>query len=139
MRMSEAHAKMHLRDYVRDDDMDASVKMMLESFITAQKFSVRRSLRRSFAKFISSGEDRVHLLLHILQDMMRNEAMYQTIRQQQLKEKDVPEILEVSVGEFETRARDRRIYDVAEFCKGREFEEAGYSLDARRNMIIRNF
>ena len=28
MRMSEAHAKMHLRDYVRDDDMDASIKMI---------------------------------------------------------------------------------------------------------------
>ena len=125
MRMSEAHAKMHLRDYVRDDDMDASIKMMLESFISAQKFSVRRSLRRSFAKFMSSGEDRVHLLLHILQDMMRNEAMYQTIRQRQLKDKEGArhEVLEVSLEEFESRARDRRIYDVAEFCKGQEFEE----------------
>ena len=139
MRMSEAHAKMHLRDYVRDDDMDASIKMMLESFISAQKFSVRRSLRRSFAKFMSSGEDRVHLLLHILQDMMRNEAMYQTIRQRQLKEKDVPEVLEVPLEEFESRARDRRIYDVADFCKGTEFEEAGYSLDMRRRVIVRNF
>jgi DNA replication licensing factor MCM2 len=31
MQMSEAHAKMHLRDYVRDNDMDASIKMMLEA------------------------------------------------------------------------------------------------------------
>jgi DNA replication licensing factor MCM2 len=140
MRMSEAHAKMHLRDYVRDDDMDASIKMMLESFISAQKFSVRRSLRRSFAKFMSSGEDRVHLLLHILQDMMRNEAMYQTIRQRQLKDKEVAlEVLEVSLEEFESRARDRRIYDVAEFCKGREFEDAGYILDMRRRLIMRNY
>lgn len=141
MRMSEAHAKMHLRDYVRDDDMDASIKMMLESFISAQKFSVRRSLRRSFAKFMSSGEDRVHLLLHILQDMMRNEAMYQTIRQRQLKDKkDVAlEVLEVPLEEFESRARDRRIYDVADFCKGREFEDAGYTLDMRRRLIVRNY
>ncbi|KAL7530842.1 hypothetical protein ACHAXR_003702, partial [Thalassiosira sp. AJA248-18] len=139
MRMSEAHAKMHLRDYVRDDDMDASIKMMLESFISAQKFSVRRSLRRSFAKFMSSGEDRVHLLLHILQDMMRNEAMYQTIRQQQMKTSEVPEVLEVPLEEFESRARDRRIYDVVDFCKGQAFEEAGYSLDMRRRVIVRNF
>jgi len=55
MRMAEAHAKMHLRDYVRVDDMDASIKAMLESFISAQKFSVRRSLRKSFAKFMSRG------------------------------------------------------------------------------------
>ena len=138
MRMSEAHAKMHLRDYVRDDDMDASIKMMLESFISAQKFSVRRSLRRSFAKFMSSGEDRVHLLLHILQDMMRNEAMYQTIRQRQLKDKEaMPEVLEVPLEEFESRARDRRIYDVADFCKSQAFEEAGYTLDMRRRVISR--
>ncbi|KAL7547507.1 hypothetical protein ACHAWF_010798 [Thalassiosira exigua] len=139
MRMSEAHAKMHLRDYVRDDDMDASIKMMLESFVTAQKFSVRRSLRRSFAKFLSSGEDRVHLLLHILQDMMRNEAMYQTIRRRRMGESDDPEALEVPLEEFESRARDRRIYDVADFCSGRAFEEAGYTLDGRRRVIVRNF
>merc|ERR1712238_414562 len=112
---------------------DASIGMMLESFISAQKFSVRRSLRRSFAKFMSSGEDRVHLLLHILQDMMRNEAVYQKIRQQQLKEKEVP------LEELESRARDRRIYDVAEFCKGQEFKEAGYSLDTRRRVIVRDY
>ena len=139
MRMAEAHAKMHLRDYVRDDDMDASIGMMLESFISAQKFSVRRSLRRSFAKFMSSGEDRVHLLLHILQDMMRNEAVYQKIRQQQLKEKELPSVLEVPLEELESRARDRRIYDVAEFCKGQEFKEAGYSLDTRRRVIVRDY
>jgi DNA replication licensing factor MCM2 len=45
MRMAEAHAKMHLRDYVRDDDMDASIRIMLGSFIDAQKFSVRRRSR----------------------------------------------------------------------------------------------
>lgn len=137
--MAEAHAKMHLRDYVRDDDMDASIKVMLESFIGAQKFSVRRSLRRSFAKFMSSGEDRVHLLLHILQEMMRNEAVYQKIRQQQLKDEDPPSVLEVPLEELESRARDRRIYDVAEFCKSQEFEDAGYSLDTRRRVILRNY
>eukprot|EP00957_Ditylum_brightwellii_P087189 6636319-Ditylum_brightwellii.AAC.1 len=41
MRMSEAHAKMHLREYVHDDNMDASITMILHSFIMAQKFSVR--------------------------------------------------------------------------------------------------
>eukprot|EP00957_Ditylum_brightwellii_P102753 7830648-Ditylum_brightwellii.AAC.1 len=41
MRMSEAHAKMHLCEHVRDDNMDASITMMLHSFIMAQTFSVR--------------------------------------------------------------------------------------------------
>jgi DNA replication licensing factor MCM2 len=138
MRMAEAHAKMHLRDYVRDDDMDAAIKMMLESFIVAQKFSVRRSLRRSFAKFITSGEDRAHLLLHILQDMMRKEQMYQIIklRQSSLSE-DLLENLQVPLDELESRARERRIYDIMEFLRGEAFQEAGYYLDEERSVITR--
>ena len=42
-------------------------------------------------------------LLHILQDMMRNEAVYQKIRKQQLKEKGLPAVLEVPLGELESR------------------------------------
>ena len=139
MRMAEAHAKMHLRDYVRDDDMDAAIKMMLESFIVAQKFSVRRSLRRSFAKFITSGEDRAHLLLHILQDMMRKEQMYQTIRLRQRNQpEDLLESLEVPLDELESRARERRIYDIMAFCRGENFREAGYYLDEERKIITRS-
>ncbi len=138
-RRAKANAKMLLRDYVRDDDMDASIRCMLESFISAQKFSVRRSLRRSFAKFLSSGEDRVHLLLHILQDMMRNEAMYQTIRQRQRGETEEIENLEVLLDEFEGKARERRIYDIAEFCKSDAFNEAGYILDMSKRVISRKF
>jgi len=138
MRMAEAHAKMHLREYVRDDDIDASIKMMLESFIVAQKYSVRRTLRRSFAKFITSGEDRAYLLLHILQDMFRKEQMYQIIRlRQQNQSEDLLEHLEVPLDELESRARERRIYDVSEFCRSQAFAEAGYYLDETRGVISR--
>lgn len=137
MRMAEAHAKMHLRDYVRDDDVDASIRMMLGSFIDAQKFSVRRALKRSFAKFITTGEDRAHLLLHILQDMFRKEQMYQIIRQRQRNQSEEVEILEVPLDELESRARERRIYDVSEFCKSTPFQEAGYVYDERRGIISR--
>jgi DNA replication licensing factor MCM2 len=33
LRMSEAHAKLHLREYVRTDDIDVAIGMMLESFL----------------------------------------------------------------------------------------------------------
>lgn len=33
LRMSEAHAKMCLRDYVRSDDIDFAIEMLLESFL----------------------------------------------------------------------------------------------------------
>lgn len=138
MRMAEAHAKMHLRDHVREDDMDMAIKMMLESFIVAQKFSVRRALRRSFAKYITSGEDRAHLLLHILQDMMRKEQMYQVIRlRQKNQSEELLETLEIPLDELESRARERRIYDIMDFCRGDNFQEAGYFLDEERGIISR--
>ena len=31
--MSEAHAKMHLRDHVRDDDVNVAISVMLTSFL----------------------------------------------------------------------------------------------------------
>lgn len=139
MRMAEAHAKMHLRDYVRDDDMDASIRMMLESFIGAQKFSVRRALRRSFAKYISSGEDRAYLLLHMLQELFRKEQMYQVIRlRQRNQSEDLLDALDVPVDELESRARERRIYNVSEFLKSGAFEEAGYVYDNNRKIITRS-
>lgn len=33
LRMAEAYARMHLRDYVRSDDLDYAIDMLLESFL----------------------------------------------------------------------------------------------------------
>ena len=46
IRMSEAHAKMHLQEYVRDEDVNVAIRILLESFISTQKFQVMRSLRK---------------------------------------------------------------------------------------------
>lgn len=37
---------MHLRDYVQEDDVNMAIRVMLESFIDTQKFSVMRSMRK---------------------------------------------------------------------------------------------
>lgn len=42
IRMSEAWAKMHLRDHVRTDDIDNAIEMLLNSFLQSQKISVMR-------------------------------------------------------------------------------------------------
>lgn len=50
--MAEANAKMHLRDYVNEDDVNMAIRIMLESFIDTQKYSVMKSMRNvSVAKF----------------------------------------------------------------------------------------
>lgn len=45
IRMAEAHARIHLRDSVQDMDVNMAIRMMLESFIEAQKFSVMKKMR----------------------------------------------------------------------------------------------
>ena len=68
--MSEALARMHLRDHVREDDVDLAIKVVLESFLQAQKVSVRRSLQRSFRKYLTYGEASNQLLMHKLQGLI---------------------------------------------------------------------
>ena len=46
VRMAESHAKMHLRANVRADDIDLAIRVMLESFISSQKYSVMNHLRK---------------------------------------------------------------------------------------------
>lgn len=46
IRMSEAHARMHLREYVRSDDVNMAIQTTVDSFISAQKYSVMKTLRK---------------------------------------------------------------------------------------------
>ena len=39
---------MHLRDYVSGDDVNMAIRIMLESFIETQKYSIMKSMRKSF-------------------------------------------------------------------------------------------
>ncbi|KAI5641456.1 MCM2/3/5 family domain-containing protein [Phthorimaea operculella] len=47
IRMSEAHARMHLRGQVNEEDVNMAIRTMLESFIDTQKYSVMRAMRQS--------------------------------------------------------------------------------------------
>jgi DNA replication licensing factor MCM2 len=44
--MSEAHARMHLRPQVAEQDVNMAIRTMLESFVDTQKYSVMRAMRQ---------------------------------------------------------------------------------------------
>lgn len=44
LRLAEARAKRHLREYLRADDVDMAIRIMLESFIDTQKKSIQGTL-----------------------------------------------------------------------------------------------
>eukprot|EP00127_Corallochytrium_limacisporum_P002506 Clim_evm63s128 gene=Clim_evmTU63s128 len=73
LRISEAHAKMHLRDTVNMDDINQAIKVILESFMSTQKNSVRRDLRRSATlyRYVTYNQDVNQLLVYTLKRMLR--------------------------------------------------------------------
>lgn len=46
IRMSESHARMHLRQHVTQEDVDMAIRVLLDSFISTQKFGVQKALQK---------------------------------------------------------------------------------------------
>jgi DNA replication licensing factor MCM2 len=46
IRISEAHARMHLREYVNEDDVNMAIRVAIESFVDTQKYSITKTMRK---------------------------------------------------------------------------------------------
>ncbi|GEQ68249.1 hypothetical protein JCM33374_g1916 [Metschnikowia sp. JCM 33374] len=51
IRIAEAFAKMRLSDFVSQSDLNRAIKVSIDSFVGAQKITVRRQLQKSFVKY----------------------------------------------------------------------------------------
>ncbi|QBM90694.1 DNA replication licensing factor MCM2 [Metschnikowia aff. pulcherrima] len=51
IRIAEAFAKMRLLDFVSQSDLNRAIKVSIDSFVGAQKVTVRRQLQKSFVKY----------------------------------------------------------------------------------------
>lgn len=51
LRIAEAFAKMRLSDFVSQADLNRSIKVSIDSFVGAQKITVRKQLQKSFMKY----------------------------------------------------------------------------------------
>ena len=120
---------MHLRDHVREDDVDCAIRIMLESFIAAQKFSVRRTLERGFRKYLAHKRDFNELLLHLLQDLVKSASTIARIRNLQT------DVIDVPLEDLETKAREHAVFDLTEFYESAMFAEGGFVLDLDRRVV----
>merc|ERR1711983_1757 len=66
IRIAESHAKMHLREFVSEDDVNMAMRVMLEGFIDTQKYSVMKAMRKNFSRYLTYKRDNNELLLFIL-------------------------------------------------------------------------
>ena len=74
--MGESHARMHLRDTVAEEDVDVAIRVMLESFIAAQKLSAQKQMERKFRKYITYKQDVNDLLLFCLRQLLREHIRF---------------------------------------------------------------
>lgn len=123
MRMAEASAKMHLREYVRADDIDLAISVAIGSFVSAQKLSVKKTLERGFRKYMTFARDHEELLAFILGQMVKEKVrVYQAYHNEQ------PEHVTVKVSDLDVRAKEHEIFDTTPFLKSRLFSTNGYTL-----------
>lgn len=64
IRMSEAHARMHLRQHVTQVDVDMAIRVLLDSFISTQKFGVQKALQKVL-KDLAMDHSFMNLLSHL--------------------------------------------------------------------------
>uniref|UniRef100_A0A158R5D7 DNA replication licensing factor MCM2 n=1 Tax=Syphacia muris TaxID=451379 RepID=A0A158R5D7_9BILA len=133
IRLAEAHAKMHLRTYVCDDDVDIAISVMLESFISTQKANTVRFMRRVFADYLNVSRDNNELLLFLLKQLVKDQLRYEQAHNKDNK------ILTIAISEadFIDRARRLRIENAKSFYLSPFFAANNFSYDASRKLIVR--
>jgi DNA replication licensing factor MCM2 len=135
IRMAEASARMSLREYVRADDIDLAISVAVESFVNAQKMSIKKTLQRvrlppplsaptisplfligtllnlciqqGFRKYLTQARDHEELLSFLLGQIVKEKArFFQLQRHQQ------PELVTVNTSELDERVCDRVVLDM---------------------------
>lgn len=121
IRMSEAYAKMHLREYVRSDDIDFAIDMMLESFLQSQKLTVGRMLSKKLDKYKSKVTDVNSLLLHILKKVADEQALLKKMKEGIEEVDKIP--VEIKLNHFKGEARDFNAVNIEHFLKSSFFKK----------------
>ncbi|KAJ3254301.1 MCM DNA helicase complex subunit [Boothiomyces macroporosus] len=107
IRMSEAFARMHLRDIVRQDDIDHAISVTIKSFISTQKHTVKKSLSKIFEKYMSLEKDDFELLNHIISEIKQEHMRYNYYQNDQM-----PDQVSFDVEELELRYK---AYSILQF------------------------
>ncbi|KAG8871426.1 MCM DNA helicase complex subunit [Tulasnella sp. 331] len=123
IRMSEASAKMHLREFVRADDIDLAISVTVGSFVNAQKLSIKKTLERGFRKYLSSSKDHEEVLSFILGQLIKEK-----VQMYQLRNHAMPDKISILVSDLEERAKEHEIYSCKDFVKSKLFSTNGYRL-----------
>ncbi|KAL1334951.1 hypothetical protein HN51_063889 [Arachis hypogaea] len=132
IRMSEAHARMHLRHHVTQEDVDMAIRVLLDSFISTQKFGVQKALQKSFRKYMTFKKDYNELLLYLLRELVKNALRFEEIV---AGSTSGLEHIDVKVEDLHNKAQEHEIYDLKPFFNSSHFSRANFVLDEERGII----
>jgi len=113
----------HLREYVRADDINLAIKVTVGSFVSAQKMSIKKTLERAFRKYVTLEQDHEELLSFLLGQIVKEKT-----RAYQAQKYAQPDRVTVKTAELEERAKDHEIFDAAPFYRSKLFKTNGYRL-----------
>ena len=139
LRLSEARAKLHLREYVRSDDVDMAIRIILESFIQTQKQSIQISLRKHFKQYLNFARDTNQLLLHVLNEEIDEEIKWRQMTQQQAidTEDTQQQKIDIDFKDFQQRAQQLSITttNLNQFIRSDKFKNNGFEYDKKKKII----
>jgi len=143
IRMSEGAARMRLSPVVGEEDLNLAIKVMLDSFINAQKFAVMRTLRRQFARYLTVSVDFNAVLLVKLRELVRERLALDRSRGPGGgalgAALDEIERVEVPVRLLEERAQRHHVPGdaMAAFLASDALRAASFEFDEARRVLVR--
>lgn len=132
IRMSEAHARMHLRQHVTQEDVDMAIRVLLDSFISTQKFGVQKALQKSFRKYMTFKKDYNDMLIYILRGLVNNALQFEGIATGSISNLTH---IDVKVDDLYAKAQEYDISDLTPFFNSRKFSDANFVYDDERRVI----
>ncbi|KAK7264727.1 hypothetical protein RJT34_32337 [Clitoria ternatea] len=132
IRMSEAHARMHLRQQVTQEDVDMAIRVLLDSFISTQKFGMQRALQKGFRKYMTFKKDYNELLLYLLRELVKNALHFEEIVTGSASGLTY---VDVKVDDLYNKAQEHEIHDLKPFFSSTQFSRANFVLDEERRVI----
>jgi DNA replication licensing factor MCM2 len=139
IRCSEANARMHLRESVTQQDVSIAIRVMLDSFIDTQKFSVMRSMRNTFSRYLAHERTDAEILIWQLKQLVREQINYSKSKGHQAEDAMI-ESVEMPERLFAAKARKYKPdINLAEFYKSSFFSQHKFKYDANKKVIIQFF
>ena len=122
IRISEAHARMHLRSNVIESDINFAIRLVLNSFVSTQKYANKKTLEKKFSKYLVYGKDNNDLLLHVLQTIVKERTSFNRLRRSGIEKENESQKIVIKKSEFEMRARESGVLDYHQFYESQKFK-----------------